>query len=170
MGKETQSFPKRLVWRFEVSKYQLWRCCSISGAAASSQSLPYGWEDFMDGKTLLTRHRHMALWVFDLRCECMSGAQDRIPLPQAHIPYTVLSLMVPNPSLTKPLALMDSQNNAFDVSAHACYWSPLATGSLLAFNAWLRLWSGSDNKNSTQQRCHSGTNHNIPADSWKITN
>lgn len=75
--------------------------------------------------------------------------------------------MAPGPSLTKLLTLMDIQNNAFDVFVHTCNWSSLAIGSQLAFNAWLQLWSGSDNKPLTQQNRHSGTAHIIPADTWK---
>lgn len=159
MGKETQSFPKR---RCDDLKCQNTSCDVVF--QSPGLQLPHNHFP-MDGKT--PPHAPLSVWS-PLWMYVWSPGQNS--LATAHIPHTALSLMVPNPSLTKTLALMDSQNNAFDVSAQACYWSPLATGSLLAFNVWLRLWSGSDNKNSTQQRCHSGTDCNIPADSWKSAN
>lgn len=131
-----------------------------------SHTIPSLWrgEDFAHEKL---PHAPLSVWS-PLWEHVWSSGQNS--LATADVTYRALSLAVPDPSLTKLLALMDSQNNTFDVPVHACYWSPLATGRLLAFKAWLRLRPGSDNKNSTQQRCHSGTNHNIPADSWKSAN
>lgn len=84
--------------------------------------------------------------IYLCKCVCVCGSEQYSHATLSAIINKVLSLMAPGPSPTELPTLMDIQNNAFDVFVHTCNWSLLATGSQLAFNAWLQLWSGSDNK------------------------
>lgn len=82
-----------------------------------SHTIPslWRWEDFVHEKL---PHAPLSIWS-PLWVHVWSSGQNS--LATADITYRALSLAVPDPSLTKLLALMDSQNNAFDVSVHVTH-------------------------------------------------